>query len=99
MFIIRLMVSLFELALMVVASGVIIYLIYRLFIKANPDFDMEEEIAAGNVAVGILVSTIMVSSALLLEKGLSASVGMFRLSISAPEEVSLPLWQTGLVTL
>ncbi len=99
MFFVRLAVSLFELALMVVMSGVIIYLIYRLFIKANPDFDMEEEIAQGNIAVGILVSTIMVSAALLLQKGLSASVGMFRLSISAPEDVALPLWQTGLLTL
>jgi len=99
MFLIRLMVSLFELALMVVMSGVIIYAIYRIFIKANRDFDMEEEIARGNVAVGILVATIMVSAALLLEKGLAASVGMFKLSISAPDELSLPLWQTGLLTL
>jgi uncharacterized membrane protein YjfL (UPF0719 family) len=99
MFFVRLLVSLFELALMVVMSGVVIYLIYRLFIKANTDFDMEEEIAGGNVAVGILVSTIMVSAALLLEKGLAASVGMFRLSLSAPDELSLPLWQTGLLTL
>jgi uncharacterized membrane protein YjfL (UPF0719 family) len=99
MFFIRLLVSLFELSLMVVMSGVIIYLIYRIFIKANRDFDMEEEIARGNIAVGILVATIMISSALLLEKGLAASVGMFRLSVSAPEELSLPLWQTALLTL
>lgn len=99
MFLIHLLVSLFELSLMVVMSGVIIYLIYRIFIKANPDFDMEEAIADGNVAVGILVSVIMVSAALMLEKGLGASVGMFRLSISAPDEVSLPLWQAGLLTL
>jgi len=99
MFLIRLMVSLFELSLMVVMSGVIIYAIYRIFIKANRDFDMEEEIARGNIAVGILVATIMVSAALLLEKGLAASVGMFKLSISVPDEFSLPLWQTGLLTL
>jgi uncharacterized membrane protein YjfL (UPF0719 family) len=99
MFLIRLLVSLFELALMVIMSGVIIYVIYRIFIKANRDFDMEEEIAQGNVAVGILVSTIMVSAALLLEKGLAASVGMFKLSISVPDDISLPLWQTGLLTL
>lgn len=99
MFLIRLMVSLFELSLMVVMSGVIIYLIYRIFIKANPDFDMEDEIAKGNVAVGVLVSTIMVSAALLLERGLAASVGMFRMAMSAPDEMSLPLWQLGLVTI
>ena len=99
MFSINLMVSLFELFLMIIMSGVIIYLIYRIFIKANRDFDMEEQIAQGNIAVGILVSTIMVSAALVLEKGLAASVGMFKLSISAPDELSLPLWQAGLLTL
>ncbi len=99
MFLIRLLVSLFELALMVVMSGVIIYVIYRVFIKANPDFDMEEEIKKGNVAVGTLVASIMVSAAMILQKGLGAAVGMFRLSLAAPAEVSLPLWQTALLTL
>lgn len=99
MFLIQLMVSLFELVLMVLMSGVVIYAIYRIFIKANRDFDMEEEIARGNSAVGILVATIMVSAALLLEKGLGASVGMFKLAVSAPDEISMPLWQTGLLTL
>ena len=99
MFYLRLLVSFFELGLMIVLSGVIIYVIYRVFIKANPDFDMEEEIIKGNVAVGILVSSIMVSAALMLKKGVGASVGMFRLSISAPAEISFPLWQTALLTL
>ena len=99
MFYLRLLVSLFELSLMIVLSGVVIYLIYRVFIKANPDFDMEEEIKNGNVAVGALVSVIMVSAALMLQKGVGASIGMFRLSVSAPADVSLPLWQTALLTL
>jgi uncharacterized membrane protein YjfL (UPF0719 family) len=99
MFLLRLVVSLFELALMTVMSGVIIYLIYRVFIKANPDFDMEEEIKNGNMAVGTLVSSIMISSAMILQKGLGASVAMFRLSVFAPSDVSLPLWKTGLLTL
>src|SRR6185369_14657025 len=99
MFMVHLLVSLFELALMTVMSGVIIYVIYRVFIKANPDFDMEEEIRNGNVAVGTLMSAIMVSAALLLQKGLGASVGVFRMSISAPAEAALPVWQVALLTL
>ena len=99
MFYLRLLTSFFELGLMIVLSGVIIYLIYRVFIKANPDFDMEEEIIKGNVAVGTLVSTIMISAALMLQKGVGASVGMFRLAVSAPADVSFPLWQTALLAL
>lgn len=99
MFFLRLLVSFFELGLMIVLSGVIIYLIYRVFIKANPEFDMEDEIIKGNLAVGVLVASIMVSAALMLRKGVGASVGMFQLSISAPADVAFPLWQTGLLTL
>ena len=99
MFYLRLLVSFFELGLMIVLSGVIIYVIYRVFIKANPDFDMEDEIIKGNLAVGMLVSSIMVSAALMLQKGVGASVGMFRLSVSAPADVSFPLWQTALLIL
>jgi uncharacterized membrane protein YjfL (UPF0719 family) len=99
MFFLRLLVSLFELGLMIVLTGVIIYVIYRVFIKASPDFDMEEEIIKGNVAVGVLLATIMVSAALMLRQGVGASVGMFRLSVAAPADVAFPLWQTALLTL
>jgi uncharacterized membrane protein YjfL (UPF0719 family) len=99
MFYLRLLVSLFELGLMILLSGVIIYVIYRVFVKANPEFDMEDEILKGNVAVGTLVSSILVSAALMLRQGVGASIGMFRLSVSAPADVSFPLWQTALLTL
>ena len=55
MFTTRVLVSFFEFMLSVVMSGFVIYLTYRIFIKANPDFDMEVEIKKGNVAVGTLV--------------------------------------------
>ena len=56
MFYLRLLVSFFELGLMIVLSGVIIYVIYRVFVKASPEFDMEDEILKGNAAVGTLQS-------------------------------------------
>jgi len=48
----RVIVSLFHFVLMVLMSAFVIYWTYRTFIRANPDFDMEEEITKGNVAVG-----------------------------------------------
>jgi len=80
----RFLISLFELVLMIGASGVLIVLIYRLFIRANPDFDMEESIRQGNVAVGILMATIMICAAQMLARGLEASIAVFRLAMSAP---------------
>jgi len=79
-------------------SGFIIYLTYRVFIKANPDFDMEEEIRKGNVSVGILVGTILFSASMILQKGLGSVVSMFRLYVSSPGESGLALWKLGLLS-
>ncbi|HNW45575.1 MAG TPA: DUF350 domain-containing protein [Elusimicrobiales bacterium] len=98
MFTTRLLTSFFEFALSVVMSGFIIYLTYRVFIKANPDFDMEAEIKKGNVAVGTLVSVILLSASLILQKGLGSVVSMFRLYVSAPGENSLGLGKLALLS-
>lgn len=84
MFSTRFLISLFELILMIAASGILIVLIYRLFIRANPDFNMEEAIQRGNTAVGILMAAIMICAAQMLSRGLEASVGVFRLAMAAP---------------
>ena len=44
MFTPRLLTSFFEFFLSVLMSGFIIYITYRVFIKANTDFDMVAEI-------------------------------------------------------
>jgi uncharacterized membrane protein YjfL (UPF0719 family) len=99
MFLKHLLVGLFELVLMTFMCGLLIYIIYRVFIKATPEIDMEKELKNGNVAVGILVASIMVSAGIMVQKGLAASVGMFKMSLFAPSEFTLPVWQTALVIL
>ena len=99
MFLKHLLVGLFELVLMTFMCGLLIYIIYRVFIKATPEIDMEKELKNGNVAVGILVASIMVSAGIMVQKGLVASVGMFKMSLFAPSEFTLPVWQTALVIL
>lgn len=89
MFNTRLLVSVIEFLLSVVMSGLIIYLTYRVFIKANPDFNMEESIKRGNTAVGTLVGAILFAASMILQKGLGAVVSMVRLHISAPGEASI----------
>ena len=93
MFLMRVLVSLFEFLLAVVMSGLVIYVTYRVFIRANPDFDMEEEIKKGNVATGLLVGTILICASAFLQKGMASVVGMFRLYLTAPDQAVLPLWQ------
>lgn len=99
MFNTRVLVSLFEFALAVVMAGIVIFITYRTFIKANPDFNMEDEIAKGNVAVGILVAAILFAASMILQNGMGAVVSMFRMYISAPGESALKLWQLVLLSL
>jgi uncharacterized membrane protein YjfL (UPF0719 family) len=98
MFNTRLIVSFFEFALAVMMSGLVIVITYKIFVKANPDFDMEEEIKKGNVAVGILMTAILFSASLILQKGMSSVVSIFRLYISAPAESTLCLWKIVLMS-
>jgi len=98
MFTTRLLTSFFEFFLSVIMSGFVIYLTYRVFIKANPDFDMEAEIKKGNVAVGVLVGAILFSASMILQKGMGSVVSMFRLYISAPGENTLGLGKLALMS-
>ncbi|MCX5794020.1 MAG: hypothetical protein NTY77_00810 [Elusimicrobia bacterium] len=93
MFLMRVLVSLFEFLLAVLMSGAVIFVTYRVFIRANPDFDMEAEIKKGNVATGLLVGTILICASVFLQKGMESVVGMFRLYMTAPDTAPLALWQ------
>ena len=95
MFATRVIVSLFNFLFMVVLSGFVIYLTYRTFIKANPDFDMESEIKKGNIAVGLLVGTILFCASQILMAGAESSISMFRLHMLAPTEENASLLKVG----
>ena len=97
MFFTRVMVSLFEFGLSVAMLAVGIYMVYRVIIKANPDFDMELEIAKGNVAVGILVGAILIATSSILQKVSFSVVSMFRLFLTAPPEHGISFWQLPLI--
>jgi uncharacterized membrane protein YjfL (UPF0719 family) len=86
MFTTRVVVSLFDFILMVVMSAFVIALTYRIFVKANPDFHMGDEIKKGNVAVGILMTAILVSASYILMAGTESSVAMFRMHMLAPSD-------------
>jgi len=99
MFFNRMAVSLFEFSMMVVMSVVIIYVTYRVFIRANIDFDMEEEIKKGNVAVGTLVAAILFGASMILQQGLASITTLVRMRIQAPSESGFSLSQLALMCL
>lgn len=97
MFITRVLVSLFEFILAVFMSGAVIFMTYRVFIQANPDFDMEAEIKKGNVAVGALVASILFAGSMIIKQGMTSVVSIVRMRVSAPTELGFALWQLGLI--
>lgn len=82
----RVIVSLMHFALMVLMSGGVIFWTYRTFIRANPDFDMEKKIKEGNIAVGLLVGTILFCASQILMAGTDSSIQMIRMHMLAPTE-------------
>jgi uncharacterized membrane protein YjfL (UPF0719 family) len=82
----RFAVSIFHFVLMVLMSGFVIFWTYRTFIRANPDFDMEDEIIKGNMAVGLLVGTILYCASQILMAGTDSSMQMLRMHLLAPTE-------------
>ncbi|MCX5787890.1 MAG: DUF350 domain-containing protein [Elusimicrobia bacterium] len=61
-------VKLFISALLAV---LVVFLTYKVFIKANTDFDEEVEIKKGNVAVGILITALLLGSANIIQNALT----------------------------
>lgn len=99
MFLTRVILSLCQFMLGVIIGGYVIYYTYRAFIKANPDFNMEDSIKNGNVAVGILLSTNILAASMILHKSFLSVAAMWRMYASSPSDYTLHAWQMGLITL
>jgi uncharacterized membrane protein YjfL (UPF0719 family) len=93
MFLTQVTRGLFEFVLMVVMSGAVIWVTYEMFVAANPDFHMGEEIKKGNVSVGTLMAAILFSASMILKQGLESVVTIFRVYLTTPTESGFSLWQ------
>ena len=56
-------ISVCELFITLIMAVLVVYATYRALIKANTDFDEDEQINKGNMGVGILVAALLLSSA------------------------------------
>ncbi|MBI3552767.1 MAG: DUF350 domain-containing protein [Elusimicrobia bacterium] len=99
MFLTQVTRGLFEFILMVAMSGVVIWATYEMFVSANPDFHMGEEIKKGNNAVGVLMAAILFAASMILQKGLASVVTIFRVYMTTPTESGFTLWQLTLMAI
>ena len=95
----RFLVSFLEFFLSVLISVLAVFVSYRVFSKANPDFDQEEEIKKGNVAVGILLAAIMYAAGTMVQKGLFPVLNLVKFYLYAPSRQTLTQWQLPLLAL
>jgi uncharacterized membrane protein YjfL (UPF0719 family) len=80
----RVVVAFFEFFISALVSVAVVYVMYRVFVITNKDYDGEEEIEKGNVAVAILTVGIMISAAGFVQYGLDAVERMFLLYMTTP---------------
>jgi len=97
MFATRVLIGLFEFVFSVFMLGAGIYMVYKVVLKANPDFDMGREIKKGNTAVGTLVAAILFSVCWIIHHVLFSVVSMFRMMMTGTGEAGVSLWQIPLI--
>lgn len=89
----QVLVSLFEFVFTVLMSALGVYVTYRVFVGVNPDYDSEEELKKGNIAVAILLAAIMLGAGLIIQRGIYPVVSLVRLYLTSPLEQGLSPWQ------
>jgi len=92
MFLTRALIAFFEFFLSAFVSVLIVYVMYRIFIMANRDYDGEEEIKKGNIAVAILTAAIMVSASWIIQHALTNVVNLFKMYLTTPIHQGTDLW-------
>jgi len=70
MFWTRLLISLAEFGLSILLSVFVVYWSYKSFIRMNTAFDAEAEIRKGNVAVAVLMASLMYGAALIMRESI-----------------------------
>ncbi len=85
MYVTRVLVSAFELILTVVMSVLVIYTNYWLVSITNPDYDEDEELKKGNLAIAILLAGMLLATGFMVKQGLDPVISMIRLHFMTPQ--------------
>ncbi len=77
------LVGLAKLLVSALTAVLVVFVTYKVFVKANTDFDEEKEIKNGNVAVGILVTALLLGSANIIQNALSPLTNVLLFSLQS----------------
>lgn len=93
MFTTRLIVSMTEFGLSVFLSIFMVFWSYKSFAQVQTSFDTEEELKKGNVAVALLLASLMVAASLIMKKSLYPVTSTITVYLSSPVDSGVPLWK------
>lgn len=93
MFTTRLIVSLTEFFLSVFLSIFMVFWSYKSFAQAQTAYDAEAELKRGNVAVAILLASLMVAASLIMKKSLYPVTSSITVYLTSPADAGVPLWK------
>ena len=82
-----------KLAISALLSVLVVFVTYRVFVKANTDFDEEVEIKKGNVAVGILVTALLLASANIIQNALGPVMNLVAQSLDSQGAPVIGHWK------
>lgn len=89
MFITRVLISLFEFFFTVVLAVLVVYVNYYVMGIINKDYDEEEELKKGNVAVALLLGALLIATGMMVQKGIYPVVNLVRLYFLSPQESAI----------
>ena len=96
---IPILVSVCELLVTVAMAVLVVYATLRALIRANTDFDEDKEILKGNLAVGILVGALLLSSANIMHQAFKPVADAVHMTLTSPLAEGSRQWRLGLYAL
>lgn len=94
----RILLSLFEFTLTVGLAVAVVYINYRLAIRAIPGYDAEQELKNRNVGIAIVLAAGLIAAGMIVRNGIFPVVSMVRLAFTS-NGAYLPLWEVAGVAL
>jgi uncharacterized membrane protein YjfL (UPF0719 family) len=92
------LLALFEFVLTAALSVLVVYVVYRLLIVTNTDYDAEDEIKQDNKGVAMLLAGLVVAGGLMVREGIYPVMNIVRLYFTTPTP-EFSAWQMALLAL
>lgn len=92
------LLALCEFVLTAALSVLVVYVVYRLLIVTNTDYDAEEEIKKDNKGVAMLLAGLVLSGGLIVREGIYPVMNIVRLYFTTPQP-GFVAWQMALLAL